>query len=435
MALQLLDSWSKRRRAFSAGFFVFALGVLGLLRAGYGTALEPELVSWTELVALSERGQINEAWIGPTRIVAVTAEPRAGGQPAARVVAERVPGTDDGAWIERMRLDGVALRGQHAEPRSWARPLLRWWLPIALLAGAYWLGLRRLERRVGPLRLGRGRLVLPDRRAAREQALAELAGMDEAKAELVELAHSLVQLEPYRRLGATLPHVLLAGEPGTGKSSLVHAVAREADLPLFEIAGAEFVQTFMGAGAAPVQELLARVRERAPCILFIDDLDFIQRAASSTAGAAREAALEQLLLELERREQSAGVVVVAAASEPSPTWTRPGRFDRLLLLQAPDAAAREAILRSRAGRLRCAPDVDLRALAQRTAGLVGGDLAQLLHEAGRAAARRRAPAIAGSDLDTALAAWQQQEDRRRRDSGEQQAVAAAPAPSRLAAIS
>ncbi|HEU4582742.1 MAG TPA: AAA family ATPase [Polyangiaceae bacterium] len=415
MAARRLISWRQRRLAFSAGFLVLALAVLGLLRAWYATAADPVPVSWNEFLAKGERGQIQEALIGATRIVAVLNEPRAGGQPAPRVVAERLPRAEDMLWIERLRQNGVILRGQSREPLPWARPVLRWCLPIALLAAAYALGLRKLRGSTGPLLLGGGRFQIEDRRAAGSVPLAALAGVDEAKSELVEWVQALKHPDSYQRLGAKpAGALLLSGAPGTGKTSLVHAVACDADLPLFSLSGSQFVQTFLVERSARVPELFERIRERAPCLLFIDDLEIIQRAGTN-AQLEREAVLEQLLLELERL--GPGVGVVAATSEAAgldEAWRRPGRFERRIILLPPGAAAREAIARTLSGRLRCAPDVDFHSLAKRTAGLVGADLLRLLNEAGCTAARRRAPAVTPRDLDAALdVLWREERGRGR----------------------
>lgn len=430
MATPFSISWRQRRVAFSAVFLGFSLALLGLLRAWYATAADPSPVSWSEFLALAERGQIQEALIGPTRIVAVLNEPQAGGRPAPRVVAERLPRAEDMLWIEHLRQDGVILRGQSREPFAWARPVLRWWLPIGLLVLAYALGLRRLRSSAGPLTLAGGGFQFEDRRAAAPVPLAELAGIDEAKAELLELVHALKNPEPYQRVGARpATALLLAGAPGTGKTSLVHAVAQAADIPLFSISGSEFVQIFRGEHAARVQELFEQTRDRAPCLLFIDDLEVIRRACAN-ADVAREPALEQVLLELERL--APGVGVVAATSEATgldEAWRRPGRFEHRVVLLPPGAAAREAIVRTLAARLRCAPEVDFFSLAQRTAGLLGADLVRLLNEAGRRAARRRAPAVTAGDLDAALEASRREERGRGRLRSDAEPLSA---PARLA---
>jgi cell division protease FtsH len=227
---------------------------------------------------------------------------------------------------------------------------------------------------------------------------ADVAGIDEAKEELLEVVDFLRRPEKYRRLGGRIPHgVLLSGPPGTGKTLLARAVAGEADAPFFSLSASEFVEAIVGVGAARVRDLFMQAKESAPSIVFIDELDAIGR--SRTSGVAgfsggndeREQTLNQILTEMDGFDSSTSVIVIAATNRPDvldQALLRPGRFDRRVAVQPPDRDGREAILKVHTRGIPIAPDVDLARIAATTPGMVGADLANLVNEAALTAARR-----------------------------------------------
>ncbi len=226
---------------------------------------------------------------------------------------------------------------------------------------------------------------------------ADVAGIDEAKAELTEIVDFLRNPDRYGRLGGRMPHgVLLSGAPGTGKTLLARAVAGEAHAAFFSISASEFIEAIVGVGAARVRDLFAKAKEEAPAIIFIDELDAIGRSRQgsvSVTGAndEREQTLDQILTEIDGFESSQAVVVLAATNRPDvldPALLRAGRFDRRVTVQAPDQKGRVEILRVHTRSLPLDPDVDLEALASTTPGMVGADLANLANEAALLAARR-----------------------------------------------
>jgi cell division protease FtsH len=241
---------------------------------------------------------------------------------------------------------------------------------------------------------------------------ADVAGIDEAKAELTEVVDFLRHPEKYRKLGGRIPHgVLLSGQPGTGKTLLARAVAGEADVPFFSQAASEFVEAIVGVGASRVRDLFAQAKEAAPAIVFIDELDAIGR--SRTSGAAgfsggndeREQTLNQILTEMDGFDSSTSVIVIGATNRPDvldQALLRPGRFDRRVSVQPPDRAGREAILKVHTRALPLGPDVDLGRIAATTPGMVGADLANLANEAALLAARRNHQQVEESDFTDAL---------------------------------
>lgn len=237
----------------------------------------------------------------------------------------------------------------------------------------------------------------------------DVAGVDEAKLELQEVIEFLRTPEKFRRLGGKVPKgVLLLGAPGTGKTLLAKAVAGEAGVPFFSLSGSEFVEMFVGVGAARVRDLFAQALQKAPCIVFIDELDALGKVRGMNPGAGheeREQTLNQLLVEMDGFDPSTGVIIMAATNRPEildPALLRAGRFDRDVALDRPDVKGREAILRVHAKRLTLAPEVDLSVLAARTPGFVGADLANIMNEAALLAARRGANAVHMSDCDEAI---------------------------------
>src|SRR5262249_13154091 len=226
-------------------------------------------------------------------------------------------------------------------------------------------------------------------------AFNDVAGCDEAKFELQEVVDFLKNPDRYKSLGAKIPKgVLLIGPPGTGKTLLARAVAGEAKVPFFSLSGSDFVEMFVGVGAARVRDLFVQAKGRAPCIIFIDELDAIGRQRGVHVGAVndeREQTLNQLLVEMDGFEANAGVILLAATNRPDVldrALLRPGRFDRQVVVDAPDIDGREAILKVHAREKPLGPNVDLRRIAQSTPGFSGADLANALNEAALLAARR-----------------------------------------------
>jgi len=241
---------------------------------------------------------------------------------------------------------------------------------------------------------------------------ADVAGIEEAEQQLLEVVDFLRSPEKYRRLGARIPRgVLLSGPPGTGKTLLARAVAGEADAPFFSMSASEFVEAIVGVGASRVRDLFEKAKAAAPAIVFIDELDAIGR--SRTSGAAgfsggndeREQTLNQILTEMDGFDASTGVIVIAATNRPDvldPALLRPGRFDRRVAVQPPDKAGREAILAVHTRAMPLAPDVDLGRIAASTPGMVGADLANLVNEAALLAARLGHDAVTDDDFSEAL---------------------------------
>src|SRR5579864_6498418 len=295
---------------------------------------------------------------------------------------------------------------------SFLSDLLSWVLPSLLFFGVWWFVIRRMAQGGGLggsfMSIGRSKAkvyVETDTKVTFE----DVAGVDEAKEELKEIVDFLKDRKQYSRLGARIPKgILLVGPPGTGKTLLARAVAGEAGVPFFSINGSEFVEMFVGVGAARVRDLFEQARNAAPCIIFIDELDALGR--SRTAGAfggydEKEQTLNQLLAELDGFDPSSGVILLAATNRPEildQALLRAGRFDRQVLVDRPDRPGRLAILKVHIRKIRVSADVDLDKVAALTAGFTGADLANLINEAAIAATRRKADNVNFNDFMMAI---------------------------------
>jgi cell division protease FtsH len=293
----------------------------------------------------------------------------------------------------------------------WQNLLLGFGPTILFLVLLFWLMRRagNVQNVLGSFGRSRARRYQPSEDRV---TFADVAGIDEAKAELTEVVDFLRHPDKYRKLGGRIPHgVLLSGPPGTGKTLLARAVAGEANVPFFSMAASEFVEAIVGVGASRVRDLFKEAKQAAPSIVFIDELDAIGR--SRTSGVAgfsggndeREQTLNQILTEMDGFDSSTNVIVIAATNRPDVldrALLRPGRFDRRVAVQPPDRAGREAILKVHTRNVPLGPDVDLGRIAATTPGMVGADLANLVNEAALLAARRNHEVVTESDFTDAL---------------------------------
>ena len=312
------------------------------------------------------------------------------------------------ALAERLGRYGVTY--QRIREPAWLKQLLGWALPLAVMVGLWSLMARRASGLgAGMLGFGQSRAKLY-MQASTGVRFDDVAGVDEAKAELQEIVDFLKDPKSHGRLGARCPKgVLLMGPTGTGKTLLARAVAGEAGVPFFSISGSEFIELFVGVGAARVRDLFEQARRSAPAIIFIDELDALGRARGAASGFGghdeREQTLNQLLVELDGFDASAGVVLLGATNRPEvldPALLRAGRFDRQVLVDRPDRAGRRAILGVHARRIRLAAGVDLDQVAALTVGFAGADLANLVNEAALAATRRNGDAVTLADFTQAI---------------------------------
>ncbi len=355
--------------------------------------------SYTELKAAISAGQIEEARVGATRI---TARFKPGLRKKPEVELVRVDDKDLLADLTRanVRVSGVVESG-------WLGALIGWLVPLALMA-LLWLPMLRKGGPMGGLfAAGQSRAKIYEEHSV-GVSFADVAGVDEAKEELSEVIQFLKTPEKFGRLGGKIPKgVLLVGPPGTGKTLLARAVAGEANVPFFSISGSEFVELFVGVGAARVRDLFQKARDRAPCIIFIDELDALGKArtAGPMAHEEREQTLNQLLVELDGFDPRSGVILLAATNRPEildPALLRAGRFDRQIVVDRPDRAGRLAILKVHARTIAFAPEADLEPIASLTAGLVGADLANIVNEAALLAVRRGLDKVGPAELQEAV---------------------------------
>ena len=316
---------------------------------------------------------------------------------------------EDKDLLHDMQQQGVDYRG--VIENTWFVDFLQnWLLPLVLLFFLWGFVMRRMGKGPGVLSVGKNKAKIYAVDSKHKVTFDDVAGVDEAKAELQEIVGFLSEPGKYTRLGAKLPRgVLLVGPPGTGKTLLARAVAGEAGVPFFSLSGSDFVEMFVGVGAARVRDLFQEAKSKAPCIIFIDELDAIgkSRAQSVAVGGhdERESTLNQLLVEMDGFDPSVAVVLMAATNRPDVldrALLRPGRFDRQVLVDRPDRVGREQILQVHTRRIHLAAEVDLGRIAEQTPGFSGADLANLCNEAALLASRRTTDQVEERDFQEAI---------------------------------
>ena len=322
-----------------------------------------------------------------------------------RFVTARV---DDPGLVGELEAAHVTFTG--SVENTWLTALLSWVVPALVFVGLWALVMRRMgNTQSGLLAIGKSKAKVYVEHST-GVTFDDVAGIDEARGELMEIVDFLKQPERYQRLGGRIPKgVLLVGPPGTGKTLLAKAVAGEARVPFFSLSGSDFVEMFVGVGAARIRDMFAQAQDKAPSIIFIDELDAIGKArgVSPVMGGhdEREQTLNQLLAEMDGFDTQKGVILLAATNRPEildPALLRPGRFDRQVAIDRPDLNGREKILKVHTRTVTLAPGLDLATIAARTIGFVGADLANLVNEAALRAARQDKDAIDMTDFDEAI---------------------------------
>jgi cell division protease FtsH len=370
----------------------------------------PKEVPYSEFLDDVNSGKLAEVEIADSELTGVMkpdpANPKA---PPVTIKATRLPGVDATSLVKELEDHSVKFGGQ-IDHTAWYWSALAWLLPFVIIAMIWGVGMRRLTQGGGAMTFGKNRAKIHDESRKMQVSFRDVAGLDEAKQELEEVVDFLRQPAKYQKLGGRIPKgVLLVGPPGTGKTLMAKAVAGEANVSFFSISGSEFVEMFVGVGAARVRDLFEQAKLKAPCIVFIDELDAIGKSRSSGRAVGfsndeREQTLNQLLAEMDGFDSSEGVIIMAATNTPEvldPALLRAGRFDRQVLVDRPDLKDRVEILKVHARKIRMAENVDLEVIAARTPGMVGADLANIVNEAALLAVRRGADRVELRDFEQA----------------------------------
>jgi cell division protease FtsH len=383
----------------------YVLGVLLLVAIGnlfFFSLQSGEVIPYSEFKTRLRDGKIQEVTVSADQI---QGKLKADGAKSRGFVAIRI---EDPKLIEDLEQHGVKYRGEVANP--FVGELLRWGILLFFLVALWSFFFRRLGgAEGGVMSFARSRAKIYAAEDDVKVKFVDVAGVDEAEDELREIVEFLKNPKKYTSIGGRIPKgVLLVGPPGTGKTLLARAVAGEANVPFFSLSGSEFVEMFVGVGAARVRDLFNQAANKAPCIVFIDELDALGKVRiQSPMGSheEREQTLNQLLAEMDGFDARKGVIIMGATNRPEvldPALMRPGRFDRQVLVDKPDVRGREEILKIHVKHVKTAEGVDLKVIAARTAGFAGADLANLVNEAALLAARRDKTSVEMKDFDEAI---------------------------------
>ncbi|MEW5756307.1 MAG: ATP-dependent zinc metalloprotease FtsH [Pseudomonadota bacterium] len=407
----------KKQQQFSLWYFLIAfLVMLAIQNFLFGKHVEN--LAYSDFKTLLKSGKLQDVVLGE-RFITATLKPegledllpkekleeiKRLGQGEHRIVTVRV---NDTALIQELEVAKVRFAGQVES--KWISTLLSWVIPAVIFIALWGFLMKRMGAAGGFMEIGKSKAkVYMEKQTG--VTFDDVAGVDEAKTELMEVVEFLKNPQRFRGLGARMPKgVLLVGPPGTGKTLLARAMAGEAGVPFFSISGAEFVEMFVGVGAARVRDLFEQARQKAPAIIFIDELDALGRArgAYPLGGGhdEKEQTLNQLLSEMDGFDPGTGLILLAATNRPEILDTallRAGRFDRQVLVDRPDKIGRVQILNVHLKKIQRAPDLDPEKIAALTPGFSGADLANLVNEAALLATRRRAAAVALDDFTRAV---------------------------------
>jgi len=390
---------SQRKVHFSIWYFILALLLIVWMQTYMGEQ-QSEKISYSEFKQRVHDGNVQNLVIEHDRITGTMKE---NDGPGRRFNTIRV---EDPELVKQLEAKNIRFSGDVQNP--WLGLITWWLLPFAIMIFFWSFLMRRMGGGPqGVLSVGKARVKIF---AEKEITITfdDVAGIDEAKGELEEIVQFLKDPGKFQRLGGRIPKgVLLVGAPGTGKTLLAKAVAGEAGVPFFSMSGSEFVEMFVGVGAARVRDLFGQAKDHAPCIIFIDELDALGKARGLNPIGGhdeREQTLNQLLVEMDGFDPRSGVIIMAATNRPEildPALLRPGRFDRHVAIDKPDIRGREAILRVHVKEVKLGSEVDLKKIAGMTPGFVGADLANLVNEAALVAARRDRDEVTMADFQEA----------------------------------
>ncbi|MFT3757701.1 ATP-dependent zinc metalloprotease FtsH [Thauera sp.] len=362
----------------------------------------PNTMEYSQFLEEAKAGRITKATIDGRVLKATTQE--------GRMITVYTPGVQDIWMVSDLMKYGVQVNAtKPEEEQSFLASIFVSWFPMLLLIGVWIFFMRQMQGggKGGAFSFGKSKARMLDE-SANNITFADVAGCDEAKEEVAELVEFLRDPSKFQKLGGRIPKgVLMVGSPGTGKTLLAKAIAGEAKVPFFSISGSDFVEMFVGVGAARVRDMFEQAKKQAPCIIFIDEIDAVGRQRGAGLGGGndeREQTLNQLLVEMDGFEGQTGVIVIAATNRPDvldPALLRPGRFDRQVVVALPDIRGREQILKVHMRKVPIAPDVDAQVLARGTPGFAGADLANLVNEAALFAARANKRLVDMDDFERA----------------------------------
>ena len=363
-----------------------------------GAAAPSEQTSYTQFMQDAKDGKIRRVDVQGRKITVTPAD-----GPAYSITS---PG--DLWMVDDLRKNGVQVFGKPEEEPSFLQTLLVSWFPMLLLIGVWIFFMRQMQGgKSGAFTFGKSKARMLDD-TANKVRFADVAGCDEAKEDVQEVVEFLRDPSRFQRLGGHIPRgILLVGSPGTGKTLLAKAIAGEAGVPFFSISGSDFVEMFVGVGAARVRDMFENAKKNAPCIIFIDEIDAVGRQRGAGLGGGndeREQTLNQMLVEMDGFETGTNVIVIAATNRPDvldPALMRPGRFDRQVVVPLPDIRGREQILNVHMKKVPIGPDVQPDVIARGTPGFSGADLANLVNEAALFAARRNGRVVEMNDFELA----------------------------------
>ena len=394
----------KKPLLYYYGIVLLVLMLFNFLAMPWLAQRQVREVDYGTFMTMTEEGQIGQVEVQESQILFTDKD-------SGQIYKTGV--MDDPDLIYRLKDSGAVFASEIVEQMSpFLSFLLSWLLPILIFVGLGQLMSRRMMNKAGgpnSMMFGAGRSSAKIYvKSAEGIKFSDVAGEDEAKESLTEIVEYLHNPGKYREIGASMPKgILLVGPPGTGKTMLAKAVAGEASVPFFSISGSEFVEMFVGMGASKVRDLFRQAKEKAPCIVFIDEIDAIGKKRDGQMGGndEREQTLNQLLTEMDGFEGNTGVIILAATNRPEsldPALTRPGRFDRRVPVELPDLKGREEILKVHAKKIKVADDVDFRQIARMASGASGAELANIINEAALRAVRDGRRFATQSDLEESI---------------------------------
>lgn len=397
---------NNKRRSFSLGYILLFFAIVYLAQMFFSPKAEE--VSYSQFRLYLKNGYISECTVGQNIIRGYYKKLSAESGEEDKIAFFTVP-IQDQALVNELEEQKVRFKG--ASENNFLKSMIMWWIiPFGVMTLVWFLLLKKFSGMGSPfMSFGKAKVKLYSDNGTQKITFADVAGCDEAKEELREIKDFLAYPDRFQKLGGKIPKgVLLIGSPGTGKTLLAKAVAGEAGVHFFSISGSDFVEMFVGMGAARVRDMFEQAKEKAPCIVFIDEIDSVGRQRGAGLGGGhdeREQTLNQLLAEMDGFNSQKGIIIIAATNRPDvldSALLRPGRFDRQITIDRPDLSGREAVLAVHAKSVKIDPDVSFKTIAKRTPGFTGADLANVINESALLAARHNKNSVGMEDLEAAI---------------------------------